>query len=299
MPVMGFVVHSSPPELQPIYGIPGATLVGQSVPLARDIEKLSMVPAQTYALVERSPFTEISLMPVTGSGTGDPIPIPGAVSRADRIAFGPSGLTALLYSKDLQKAQVISGLPSSPQITREFDLSWLAAPLTAMAISDDAQAVLVGVSDEEGGSIMDIAPDGRARWLARVGNATAIRFMRQTRDAAAADLVGNQILHIMDITGTPTVAVLGSEIQGVNGPIDLDISEDGQRVFVLNFGDRSLLSIEVESGKTASLPCAFTPSKIRRLPGKSFLMTDAEGGVPWVLVTKDPAPGLFFVPSTQ
>src|SRR5262245_22054815 len=95
MPLMGFLAHR-PVEVRPIYGLPGAGLVGNPLQLPAMVGKLSLAPAQDYVVLERTDGLELSVMTLSALGTGAPIRIAGALSHADGIAFGGSGSVALL-----------------------------------------------------------------------------------------------------------------------------------------------------------------------------------------------------------
>jgi hypothetical protein len=46
------------------------------------------------------------------------IPIATTFSHSDRIVFSPSGSVAVLYSAMTNQAQVVTGLPGGPQLSR-------------------------------------------------------------------------------------------------------------------------------------------------------------------------------------
>ena len=298
-PVVGFVAQSNPPELRPIYGLPGAALLGVPLALPAVVGKVNMAPAQDYALVERNDGAAISVLPVDIEGTGLALEIAGAPTHADRIAYSPDGSKALLYGSEPRKLQLVAGLPSSPQIAAEFDLPWLQAPLSALAVSDDGAAVLLGSSDEADGAIISLMPDGAPRWLTRARNPVAIQFFRHKHDAMASDLFMNQVLLITDVAGSPATVTLANETQGISRPSSLAVSDDGKRVFVLNSGDRSIVALDPVSGSLLPVRCAFAPSAIMHIRQKSTLLVlDPQSDVPWLL-SDDIEPRLTFVPDAD
>lgn len=288
--MLGFATHAAPLDLRPIVGIVGAALIGDAIALPSDVTAIALPPGQQYALASRDAVTPASVLPISADGAGPMAPISGAMPQPDRIEFSPSGSFAVLYSKALQKLQVIGGLPDSPGVSRELDASGLTSALAALAVSDDGQAVLAGTS---GG--VALMGNGAVIWGA--GTPSALRFVPATRDAVLADSQGNQIVLLANVTGTVGVQVLATGAQGVSAPADLRISPD-KRVFVANSGTGNVLILGLDGTVAAALDCGCTPGGIAALgAGSVYLLSDSGNPASWLFDIRDATPALRFLPA--
>jgi hypothetical protein len=286
VPVLGYAMRHSPVELRPILGIPQSAALGAPIPLPTGIADLSLAPRQDYALVQTGSARTVYLMPVGAGNTSDLVSIPGAFGRPDRVEFSPDGSVAALYSSQRQAVQLIGGMPASPRVIAERAavVSWGA--VSAMAVSDDGQAVLIGSSDGENGSVTLLPAGGAARTLLSVALPSALQFFSQTHDAVLADKKRNQILLLRDTTGTFAFSTLAVEVQGVGAPSEVEISSDQKYALVVNRRPKSLLVIEIASGSVNSLTCALAHSSVKRLARNAGLFTSRrEDGTAWLIGT--------------
>ena len=292
IPLLGYAVSDSPLRVRPIAGAPGAVTLGDPVPLPAGVTRVVVAPGRQFAIVEATGAVSSALLALTLDGSGTIAPIANSFSHSDRIAFSPSGSFAVLYSAAAQQAQVIAGSPSSPQLSRTVDLTAPSLPLTSIAVSDDGQAILAGVSDGSHGSVWSFIAGQPAQQIAAAGLPSALRFLAAGRDAVMADRAWQQIVRLP--SGAPAQILAGSG-QGIRGPSDLEISSDRHTVWVadVSAGESALLKIrrtahapqsgkllgiDLTSGAITTVESSFAAASVTRLAGDSvFLLTSAGG----------------------
>src|ERR1019366_6104187 len=135
---------------------------------------------------ESDAATGLGILALGLSGGGVVQPIANTMAHADLVVFSPSGKVALFYSAALQQAQVVAGVPANAQIVQTLDLTVLdGVPVTSIAVSDDAQAVLVGVSDGISGAVWFFT-GAQPQKLMSLGVPSALRFFAGKYDAVVA-----------------------------------------------------------------------------------------------------------------
>ena len=186
VPVLGFVARSSPVGLQPVLGTSGAVVLGELIAAGENVTRLVVRPASsTRWLSARTPQSSDGFRCREASHRISGC-CPERCPVRDRLAFSSDGSVAVLYSAAGQRIQVITGLPSDPQVARTLDASLFSdVPLTALAISNDAANVLAGQSDGSAGAIWLFAGDARPRRITNAGYPSAIRFFANNQDALA------------------------------------------------------------------------------------------------------------------
>jgi hypothetical protein len=298
-PILGFLASNTPVALRPIFGVPGAVVLGDPLALPGDITRVTMAPNQQYALVERNDASEMGLLPLTVSGTGDIQTIAGSLGHADRIAFSPSGTSAVIYSAASQQLQLLTGLASAaPAVSDMSSDAVNGTPLTALAVSDDAQAVLAGLSDGTNGAVWLLSAQAQAKQLMPAAVPSAIRFLPQSQDAVLADSGWKQVDLLTAVTAQFSSRLLADESQGINAPADVDVTPDSNRVWVADAGGSALLVIDIAAGAVASIDSPFAPSSLLRLAGRSvFLVAAQDATSTGVWAPETPDTGVWRLPS--
>jgi hypothetical protein len=299
-PIVGFIVQSGTPQLRPVIGAIGAAVLGEPIPLSGEITRLVLSPMQTFALAERTVDQPLALLPVGADGVGAQLTIAGAFSRSDRIEFSPAGSVAALYSAALQRIQILSNLPESPQVAQEFDLSSLSAPVTSLAI-DDTSNLLVGTSDGDIGGVYRIFPDSATTPLFTLGVPSAITFVAGTGTALVADSQTNQVLLVSGISGSPSTTVLAGPDNGVHGPNQIEVLAENRYALVANGNpangsSNSLLSIDLQAGGVTAFPISASASGIVPLINRAGLAVSSSAPeVFWLFGNTAGNPALSFV----
>jgi DNA-binding beta-propeller fold protein YncE len=282
VPSLGYLTSESQRILRPILGAPGAVVLGDPIALPDKLTRLSIAPGQQYALTEFEGASELGVMPLNvdsaGASAGHVQPIPGTFAHSDRLAFSPSGSVAVIYSAAVQQAQIVNSLPLSAQKIRQIHLIALGGvPVTSLAVSDDAELLLVGVSDGTTGQVWLFAGEQPGRQLMNVGVPSALRFFAGKQDAVVADSSLKQVSILTALAQQVNSRVLAGAAQGLSAPADLEISSDQNRVWVADAGNNGLLGIELSSGTVTATDCPFAPGGFTRLIGTSVFLISSGG----------------------
>ena len=293
VPLLGFLSSDSPVSIRPIIGSPGATVLGPEIALPGDVTRVTPAPGQRFAIVERSGSSELGILHLSATEALSEESLSGAFAHADSIAFSPSGGVALLYSASTQQAQVLTGLPSG-QVAQSLDLTPLnGAPITSLAISDDAQTTLVGVSNGTSGAVWSFAANQSPRQVLQLGSPAAMRFLAGRQDAVVADSAWQQVSLLTGIAQESSVRLLAGAAQGLSTPSDIEISSDQRRVWIADTTG-NLLGVDLSSGATTSAAAPFAPAKLASLAGRSaFLVSSSDNASSGVWTPSSPGSELW------
>lgn len=298
-PILGMVFDNARSGLRPILGIPGAATLGEVLVLGRAISRAWVSPRQDFALVESK---DNGALVVVSFDRGSILirPLRGISLLADQISLSPTGVVAAIFQRDGRNVQIVTGLPNTPWASSLVNVPALPGGLTAMAVSDDAEAVLLGVSDGRSGAVVLLTRAGQSHVINLVGHATAISFLRNSHDALIADRRNNAILLMRDVTGAAATTSLAGEREGITHPVAVEASDDNRMVFVANAGSRTLLTLDLDSGKVARLGCNCNPTGLYRLRGNSvFRLTDLSDTPLQLLDGGALEPRILFVPALK
>ena len=299
-PILGYVFDPAHGGLRPIKGILGASTLGEVLPLRRKLSHAQVSAQQEYALVVTVDTQEAQLLPLNLRSEDYLLrPIAGTKSGISRIALSPTGSSAALFYSERRSVQVITGLPTAPLADEEIDISSVPGSLTAMAISDDTSAILLGVSDQTLGAVYSLRRGGEVQWITSVDDVSAISFMSRTHDALIADRQANEVLLISDVLGAIKKTVLVGQSEGLLGPIAVESSEDNQRVFIADSGSNSIYSLELASGTVTHFSSRRPLAGLFRLRGKSIFRVTELTGQPILLFDGGAELRAFFVPVEQ
>lgn len=274
VPVLGYVKTASPLTLRPVTGVPGAVVLGDLIPLPDRATNLVVAEGQQYAIVERSGEPSIAILRLEAGTAADLQAVPGALPHWDLVAFSTGGSFAVLYSGADRRMQVLGGLPSEPQVVRNVDLGTSSdAPVSALAVSDDGSSVAAGTSDGSSGSVWLLPASDPVRKLLSASVPSALRFLARSQDILIGDRGSKQVTLL-----SGAARLIAGEAQGVNAPIDMGISTDGQRVWIADAGANSLLTVQLDSGAITTEACPYTPASLQRLEGKPVFLIAAQDG---------------------
>jgi hypothetical protein len=272
-PVLGFVFDREAAGLRPIVGVPGAATIAAPLDLGITISFAVVSPQQDFALALAGEDNHI-----VGLGLGPAgivvRSITGLSPQADKIAFGPAGKSAALFYSAERRIAILTGLPNSPNVVSNIDVSTLAGTLTALAVRDDGATVLVGLSEGETGSLFRIDRDGNPLLLSILRYPSAIQFLHKGKDAIVADREDNKIYRIVDVPGNAQVIFMASEREEISTPIDFGVSADDSHVLIANSGT-GITVLPLPGGAPESYSIEGGPSGLHRLRGNSvFLLTE-------------------------
>jgi hypothetical protein len=273
-PVLGMVLDHAREGLRPIWGIPGASSLGEVLDLGSALSRAWISPKQDYGLVEVKTGGELMLVGLNHRQVSLR-PVQGAPPGVDAIALSPTGASAILYYRAIRSLRLITGLPRESRVTAEIDISNVPQPLDSIAISDDGGAALLGVSGQNSGAVYVATERGEVWNISSIGQASAISFLKGNRDALLADRQANEVLMILDVTGTAEKITVARESQGIRQPVAVQISDDNRRVFIACSGSAAISVLDLETSTVTQLSCGCIPSGFYRLGSSSaFRLTE-------------------------
>lgn len=296
VPSLGFVAGPGPQQLRPILGIPGAARLGRPIPLPQTVSRIYIAPGHGYALVQQGPNDPISVVSLrdVGSVNLTLMPIAGAAAQADVIAFSPTARSAGFYSHQTNQLQIVTGLPSSPQIHLNISNLSIPAALQKFAVSDDAQNVLL--ADATGG-VYSLSQSSTPALVYHSSEITAIEFVAQSHDAVICDRTLKSAILLRGASITPIMQAG----DGTCEPEAAASTSDGRTILLACPAQHAVLSIDRTSGFTTKHSLANTPGALERLGTRdAFLMTPADDhGTYWLFVWQPQGPATFFVAASR
>ena len=272
MPSVGYVFEPEGGALRPILGMPGATILGARVELGMNVKRAWISPRQSYVLAEVEGLEEVILLDIQ-RGAQATKPLLNVPPGADQVAVSPTGTAIAFYFRNNNRLQVISGLPGSPEASASADLAFLGGSISTLAVSDDGSAVLVASTNPGVGAVYLIHSE-QNRVIAPAGDVRAMTFLGNSMSAVIADVATNQVRLLSSVTGAATSQVLAEESTGISHPLALQVSTDNRRVFVLNSGAQAVTIVDLATGLLTHLPTNGSASKLQRLSGDVFQLTD-------------------------
>ena len=296
-PILGLVFDDSKSGLRPIYGIPGASRLGNVWVLGREIQRAWISSLQDYALVESKSDASLALVSF-GRGTILVRSIKGIAGTVGNITLSVKGSVAALYYPTARGVQFVSGLPDTPQVSSFIAFPGMPQSETAMAVSDDGEAVLLATTEQQHGALVLLARDGQSRVLTLLGKAPSISFFPGTHNALVADEQNNAVLLVQDVTGAAITSTLAGTQEGINRPVAVEASEDGRFTFVASANSHTISTLDLQSGKMSSLACNCTPTGLYRMRGHSiFRLNELSDSNLQVLDGGAAEPRVLFVPA--
>ena len=230
------------------------------------------------------------------AGGAEMHPIPAIRAGVDRVAISPKGSAAVLMAASRRTIYVLQGLPDRVAVN---ELS-IETPdsVSALAISDDGQCVILAAAKDAKGSIWILrTSDGRVSVypMDTIDDAT---FFRDSREAAMVSASANRVFIIHDVPGAATVETLAGESDGVVSPSAVATSQDGRRVFVLNRGAKNVLLLPLDGRPAESLAYDCDAGQFNRLSDNDvFLLSGGNCEMPGGLDAGSPHPRLFSITS--
>ncbi len=270
-PVLGYVYDSA--GLRPVFGMPGAAVLGQPLNLGGPIAQAAVSPRQDLALaVASSDSTVLVVNLPSGSATACEC-APGP----DRIVFSPGGDAAALYYSAGSSVRILKG--THAKSAGVFELSLLNGKLTALSVSD-AGEVLAAFSEDDGssGSAYFLSPGSAPRPVLSLRHASAAAFMPGSTDAILADDLDNRIYVVRDPGGAAAVTVVATASDGIDGPVAVRAAGNS-RALTANSHSGTITITDLTGGGSSAIECGCTPSQIEPLSSSVYRLTTAPGPI--------------------
>ena len=294
-PTLGFVLDEAAMGVRPILGVPGASHLGDLLDLGLNVRSLVASPRQGYALAtggEDRAVVELREADGTLSMAG----LPGVAPGPDWIVLSPRGTAAALYYGESNRVQIVSGLPGQPSVVYDVDLSVPGFRPGAMAVSDDAKAILLAPAEGNAGAVFRAAPGEELRFVWSFRRVAVMEFMSLSHDALVADGEANALYLLRDTGEAMQAVLLAGEGDGISSPKSVAAAEDASRVVVASDLTKDLVVVDPAGGPSLKLACDCAPTGLSRLQGNAvFRLTELSSDRMWVLDGDSPEPRLVFV----
>lgn len=271
-PTMGYIFDTSSLTIRPIRGIPGASLMGQAIPLDVKIRNAVFSRDNDYAIAATDAG---EVMIIRGlSETPTTLVVPDIRTDGHVLALSPDGLYAAVYNSEQGRVDVVGGLPLNPSLRNEVDVTSLGQQaLTALAVNRTGM-VLAAFSDGASGTLYSFA-GASIRMIAAVGSVSGLRFEAAGDDAALVDRTLNQVLLIQNSSTAATPILIANGDDGIADPTGIFLSRDGKSAYVANSGAGTVTVISLAGGASRLVSCNCELSKVQEFQNDSvFAITD-------------------------
>ena len=212
------------------------------------------------------------------------------------MAASPTGSAMAFYFRNENRLQIASGLPASPEVGPGIDLAGIPGLLSSLAVSDDGRAALVAVADGGTGAVYLVTSEQK-RIIAQAGDVRAMTFLTNSLSAVIADTTANEVRLLDDVMGAAATQILAEESRGISHPLALQVSTDNSRVFILNSGAQAITIVDRATGLLSHLPTNGSASRLQRLGGDVFQLTDDLRQSTLLFDATSPEPRIVFVPT--
>lgn len=292
-PISGYAFDGRAQSLRTIRGIPGASLVGESVDVGGPLAAAWVSPNLDSALILTVDRAARLYRIDAGKATQRPI---DGLAAPERALFSPSGAALALFTAG--SVRIYSGLPDAPTLAGTLELPAQTGtagggraltrsrhPATnPAALSDDGRYLLYGNGDAV--ELLGVAGDSRR--LTRSGAAAQLAFAPGGHDAAVIEAQG--VTLFQDAAGAATVR----RLPGVTGARAAGFSNDGKKLYLA--GD-TVTVLDLGNGERTDIACDCRPAGLSRMGG-AYRLNEIGSGPLWLLDVSGP-PAVLFVPAAQ
>ena len=284
--ILGYIFDSASRTVHPLQGTTGKAQLGDALPSAATFSTFAAAPGQPYGLAvdasSRAAYF-VELTPVAASAS----PISALNGGADRIVISPAGSAAAFYGRQSRSVQILRGLPEARSVSSPIGLDSLHGLITAMAVNDAGDSLLVGIAAESGGALYLTGPSRDPRHIIAAGRIVSIAFLPNSNDAVIADHDRNEVTWIRSVAESPAATLLGGEQDGIIQPAAITASRDGLSVYVLNGRRRRVTRLAVAGGAPSSIGCDCKPDRLTPLAGNAVFGLTAASGSPLYIYDGD------------
>jgi hypothetical protein len=296
---LGYSLQGERHGVQPLWGLPGAAVVGELLDLGGPFRTLAVSSVRGYALGVRESDDAVVFVRLRPDGRTLLVARTLPEASADRIVLSPQGSAALLYERQRSLLRVFAGFPEAPFAVADLSLEGLPGVLTALAVSDDGGVALAAVSAADGpGSIFVLTPGSAPRWLGAAGLVPALSFAPASRGALIADAGANQILWSDDVSIAGPVRAVARLTDGIVAPAAVEAIEQSRRFLVVNRDGEGVWMGDLDGGPPERLSCACRPAGLRRLQPGLFELSTASGPVAMLRADRERAQ-IFFAAAEE
>ena len=300
-PLLGYVFDPASLGVRPLPGIPGASYVGNSLPIGFTPELVEVSPNHSYALGVEAGTGNLFVVDLRPD-------LPAAerlttvTAGVDRIFFSPLGKAVALYRRGPKQVEILTGLPDQPSHDGRVDLAGMPGVLTALAVSDDGQALAAASAQGDGGVLFAGGPGEELRPVGPLGRASALSFFNYSQDLLVADIGRNEVVRVRDIQAGAEWTVLASRQDGLDHPAAVAASRDNSTAFAVDAANRRIAWMPLSGGPVEFIDCPCKPTELNALAsGSVFRLTSASSAPLYMLDTRGGGaagrPRVLFIPA--
>ena len=295
-PTLGVAFDSASGELRRIVGLPGAAHFSAPLLTGGRFSSLVLSPQQDFGLGIRARDSQLYVVHLIGSTA--PVPVSGMTWNPSRMVLSPSGQAAVLFGPS-NSIRWLTGLPDSPTLSDEVDLSAMGEALQASAISDDGLVVAAFGSTGTPSQLYAIRAGSGPQLIGTAHRTTAIGFLPGSTAVLVADAAARQILIFRLSDSGASRNVVATEADGIIDPVALGASGSGRWAIAANASDQKVIRIDLTGAAPASsFVCPCQPSEITRLAGDAVFQLGGLSDQPlWIFDGDDANPRIVFVPA--
>jgi hypothetical protein len=291
-PVLGFVYSESSHEIRAILGIPGASVLGDSLALGSEVTRVHFAPGQGYAMVEREDSMRLAVLKLGPANFGSFVEIPGALSPADILTFSPRATAVAVYSGSEGRLQVITGLPDAPRVQREVNSLDASEPLAALVVTDDGRTLMLATVQ---GTIYRLVNGADLEFIDRVEDFGGMVLAAGSNDALIANHHGRVVL-LQNLNGVPSRVVVSESLSELEGDIRLFVDQGS--ALITSEATNRMWRVDLKTREADEIVLFRPASMIQPMrSSRRFLMSYEPGAPTWILDTNSPNAGVFFVPA--
>jgi WD40 repeat protein len=295
-PLVGYVFDRIDKGIRPVWGVAGASVVGDPLDIGLPVSSAAVSPKQDFAVLVSSDDAGVRVLSLQ-SGTFQVQPLAQFANPPNQITFSPSGASVGLYRQDSATVQIFTHMPEGPALSHEIHTFSLNGSLHSLAVSDDGDLTLILMRDQDISTVWLSVSGSDPFQLTQAPQSTAaVEFRGHSHDVVAATTDG-MIGIFRDIDPGSGYQTLRPPDDRIADPVAVRFSADGSRVY-LTTKRGTVASIDSQTGSAAVISCNCAPSGLFPLqPGTLLRLNDLSNGPLMLLDASRPELHVWFVPS--
>jgi hypothetical protein len=296
-PILGFTVDQTRVSISPIVGVVGASVLDHSFELGIDIQNVVISPEHNYALAERSEDAKIILLKFL-QNTPNVVELPALETGQSLIGISPRGTAAAFLNRASGFLQTFRGMPDSPELVHQFDLSLIPGEATAIAVNDDGTIALINVADAEAGTNTAwVSSSNGALWAVPSFHVSSMAFLPRRSDAIFADTDSQEMFLVVDLNGTGNRIPLLSLDSPAGTFINVGASQDGRFLYAASAGSQAVTIVDGETYTATLIDCSCSPTRLERLRENAVLLDAPPADLLHVLDVSAVEPRIVVIPA--
>jgi hypothetical protein len=260
-PLLGFAVDTAGTGISPIWGVPGASVLGQQLDLGVEIKTAIISPEQNYALAVRSSDARMVVLNLSESPPSV-AELPELHAEETRMAISPRGTAAAFIGSG--SLRTFRGLPYSPEVVYQFDTSHLPGTPASVGVSDDGDVVVTTLLDGAGNVTAWVSTSNGALWQLPQPHVSSVAFLPGRYDAIVADAVTQEVFLLIGLGGTTGRVPLFQSNLPAGSPLSVASSRDGS-FFVVSSESSELTLVDAQTHTSTVVECSCSPTGVRLL----------------------------------